>query len=176
MKSLTRRGGKPHNGRTTIVNGNTAPRKHRGFFSPGFRHRGPLTHKAGTGTRQFSRIGARSTPGDKAACRTNNRGRLTTVVEPLRLPFPGGASIEIRLGATAMQHPNTQNTPKATPGRNSVRFGHAEGGAIAINGTTGITSLLRLGALVKTGRYRPEIGGSIKYGQQRDQGARDGNP
>lgn len=104
MRGLTRHGGRPQNGRTTIANGNTAPDK-CGFFMPGFRRRGPLTHPAGTGTRQFPRIGARSTSGTKAGNRTNNRGRLATVVEPLRLPFAGGASIETRLGATAiMRH------------------------------------------------------------------------
>ncbi len=75
-----------------------------------------------------------------------------------------------------MQHPNTQNTHQATPGKDSVRFDHAEGGTIEINETTGASSPLRLGAMVKTRRYRPEIGGSIEYGQQRDQCARDGNP
>lgn len=87
MKTLTTPATRPHNGRTTIANGNTAPRKICGFFMPGFRQRGPLPHKAGTGTHQVSRIGARSTPGTKAGNRTNNRGRLATVVEPLRLPF-----------------------------------------------------------------------------------------
>jgi hypothetical protein len=89
--ALTKPANKPHNDPTTIINGITAPRKHRGFFVPGFCHQGPLTLLTETGTRQFSQIGARSAPGNKAACRTNNRGRLMTVVEPLRHPSPGCA-------------------------------------------------------------------------------------
>lgn len=103
MRGLTRHGGGPHNDRTTSIDGNTAPRKHRGFFAPGFRQRGPLTHTAGTGECQFSRIGARSTWRNKGRTpSTNKLGRSIAVVEPLRLPFAGGASIEPRLGATAI--------------------------------------------------------------------------
>jgi len=107
-KALTVYARPAHNCSTTTINGNTAPRKHCGFFMPGFRRRGPLTHSAGTGTRQFLRIGAWSTPGAKADNRTNNRGRLIAVVDAMRLPFLGGASIEIRLGATAIMQHHTQ--------------------------------------------------------------------
>lgn len=89
MGGLTSRRAAAHNGRTTTVIGNAAPRKICGFFAFGFRQRGPLIHWAGTGARQFLKIGARSTPGTKAGNRTNNRGRITAVVEPLRLPLSG---------------------------------------------------------------------------------------
>ena len=86
---------------TTTLNGNTAPRKSRGFFVSGIRQLGPLTHNARASTCRFIRIGARSTPGTKAACRTNNRGRFNAVVEPLRHPF-GLRFNRHTIGATAM--------------------------------------------------------------------------
>ncbi len=112
-KGLTIQRQRPHNGPTTTIDGNTAPRKTCGFFASGFCHQGPLTRMTGTGTRQFFQIGAywatwRTKPGNRA----NKSGRSIAVVESNMRPHSlGGASIIFRLGATAMQHDTTDNTP-----------------------------------------------------------------
>lgn len=62
---------------------------------------------------------------------------------------------------TEIRQPSGEPTPPATINADSVRFDHAEGGMVALDGTTAISSLLKTGALVKTRRYRPEIGGSV---------------
>ena len=137
-KRLTLPANKPQNDCTTSTIGNYAPHKPCVFFMPVIWQCGPLTYKTRNGTRQFSKIGAnwatwRTKPGNRA----NKSGRIVAVVESsLRLPsFKGGASIIFRLGATAMQHyatdntPNTgetrqnsnQTTPKASTGLVSVR-------------------------------------------------------
>ncbi len=113
-KRLTLPANKPQNDCTTTLIGNPAPHKSCGFFVPVIRQCGPLTYIIGTGTRQFSKIGAYwATWRTKAGNRTNKPGRINAVVESsMRLPsFKGGATIIFRLGATAMQHYAIDNTP-----------------------------------------------------------------
>jgi hypothetical protein len=51
-------------------------------------------------------------------------------------------------------------SPKATTGHQSVRFDHADGGMVSLQASTDLSKLLTLGAMAKTRRYRPEMGGS----------------
>jgi hypothetical protein len=63
--------------------------------------------------------------------------------------------------ATPQNRQNSGDTPlKTTTGKASIAFDYAEGGTIALHGNTGISSLLRLGAMVKTRQYQPELSGS----------------
>jgi len=160
MKRLTLPANRPQNDRTTTVIGHRT-RQNCGFFMLGFRHQGLLTQGNETGTRQIAKFGARITPGNKGSNPTNNRGRITAVVEPLRLPFRDALQSILIRSNYLMQHntqtPNTgdnypnpaQTTAKATTGLGSVRFDHSPFGAVDLDGTTVLSRLLNLGAMAK---------------------------
>jgi hypothetical protein len=58
------------------------------------------------------------------------------------------------------QNPASGDSLPPTTGMDSVRFDHAEGGTVSISTGSSLSSLLTLGAMAKTRRYRPETGAS----------------
>lgn len=132
---------KPHNGPTTTLNGNAAPRKLCGFFAPAIRLNGPLTHAARFGECRFSRIGkSRFTSRTKGVVRhaANKGGRFRAVVaaEACR-PVSGRVGfgfVSYDFGVTTMTA-NT-HTPGIVCPNPTQRTDHTHGGDSASMGGT----------------------------------------